>query len=317
MRDVKKILADVDPNASEHFAIERARQLAAASGAAVHLLLSVYDESLTGGVLTDDDKVKQARNDYMAELKDWLEQRSRMFADDGIEVTTEAVWHSPRYESLLDKAEELKADIIIRAAIKHSAIDRLIFAATDWELVRRSPQPVWVVKKDIAPSNGGVKVLVAVDPAHPGDKKADLDSKLVATAKQIVQLLGGELHVFHAYNASASVAPVAAAGHYGSMPVLTIGNDLMEELRAQRSKQIDRLLEPSGIPESNVHVVPGDTKSALEELVDDLQIDVVVAGAVSRGRLERLLIGSTAEAILDTVACDVVVVKPDGFTRSQ
>ncbi len=63
--------------------------------------------------------------------------------------------------------------------------------------------------------------------------------------------------------------------------------------------------------------VAGNTSEALEELVMQLEIDVVVAGAVSRGRLERLLIGSTAEAILDDVHCDVVIVKPDGFPDSR
>jgi universal stress protein E len=66
-----------------------------------------------------------------------------------------------------------------------------------------------------------------------------------------------------------------------------------------------------------VHLVAGSTRHALEELVEQLEIDVVVAGAVARGRLERLLIGNTAEAILDDVPCDVVVVKPDSFSEAR
>jgi universal stress protein E len=36
-------------------------------------------------------------------------------------------------------------------------------------------------------------------------------------------------------------------------------------------------------------------------------------GAVSRSRLERLLIGNTAEHVLDELDCDVLIVKPPGF----
>jgi universal stress protein E len=37
----------------------------------------------------------------------------------------------------------------------------------------------------------------------------------------------------------------------------------------------------------------------------------VVIGAVSRSRLDRVLIGNTAERVLDKLECDVLVVKPD------
>jgi nucleotide-binding universal stress UspA family protein len=33
-------------------------------------------------------------------------------------------------------------------------------------------------------------------------------------------------------------------------------------------------------------------------------------GAVARSRLRRLLVGSTAEAVMDRLACDVLAVKP-------
>jgi universal stress protein E len=36
-------------------------------------------------------------------------------------------------------------------------------------------------------------------------------------------------------------------------------------------------------------------------------------GAISRSRLEELFVGSTAERVLDRLACDVLVVKPLDF----
>jgi universal stress protein E len=36
-------------------------------------------------------------------------------------------------------------------------------------------------------------------------------------------------------------------------------------------------------------------------------------GAVSRSALRRLLIGNTAERVLDELGCDVLIVKPRGF----
>jgi universal stress protein E len=317
MANVKTILTDVDPQDGEQLAIERARQLAAASGAAIHLLLAAYDQSLTGGVLSDRERLQRAREKYLEKLRAWLSDRAQLLREDGIEVKTEVQWHSPRYDSLLSRAGEIQPDVIVRAARRHSGLDRLFFGATDWELVRRAPQPVWIVKKSADFRQTGVRVLAAVDPAHPGETKAKLDRKLVGAATRIVKLFGGAPHVFHAYSPAATVTPVAAAGHHAAVPALTVGHQLMEELREQRRHQLERLAEEYEVPGKNVHLVAGDTRSTLQELVEELRIDIVVAGSVARGRLERLLIGSTAEAILDAVDCDVVVIKPDTFPAAD
>ena len=41
--------------------------------------------------------------------------------------------------------------------------------------------------------------------------------------------------------------------------------------------------------------------------------DLVVLGSVSRGGIAGLLIGNTAEKVLERVECSVLTVKPDGF----
>jgi universal stress protein E len=43
---------------------------------------------------------------------------------------------------------------------------------------------------------------------------------------------------------------------------------------------------------------------------------VIVMGAISRRALERLFVGSTAEAVLDRLPCDVMIVKPAEFASS-
>jgi universal stress protein E len=40
---------------------------------------------------------------------------------------------------------------------------------------------------------------------------------------------------------------------------------------------------------------------------------IVVMGAISRSGLKRLIIGNTAERVLDFLECDVLIVKPKRF----
>jgi universal stress protein E len=46
---------------------------------------------------------------------------------------------------------------------------------------------------------------------------------------------------------------------------------------------------------------------------DALRADVLVMGGISRSALERFFVGSTAEAVLDKLRCDVLIVKPADF----
>jgi universal stress protein E len=59
-----------------------------------------------------------------------------------------------------------------------------------------------------------------------------------------------------------------------------------------------------------MRVIDGETREVLVGTVDELDADVVVIGAVSRGALKRLALGSTAERVLDFVPCDLLIVKP-------
>lgn len=322
MQKVGTILVDVDPHVDGNgqrgsSAIARARQLAIATGASVDLLVCDYLGSLSGGLFLDNEALKESRDRYMKDMQHWLEQRAATLRRDGLLVRSHVEWHSPRYESILRKAAEGGADLIVRAARSHSRINRMFFAATDWELVRRAPQLLWLVKKSLDPLSRGLRVLAAVDPVHPEEKKQGLDRKLITTAEYISRLFGGSLHIFHAYKPGSMVAPAAAASHHGAVPVMRMSSELMGELEKQRQNELRKLAAFAGIPEGNVHLIAGNAGDALDEVVNSQEIDVVVAGAVSRGRLERLLIGSTAEEILDHVHCDVVVVKPDGFSGSS
>jgi universal stress protein E len=315
---ISKILADIDPDRISDTGpglppLDRARQLAVATGASVDLLLCDNTESIADGVLFDNESVSRARDDYRRQLSDWLEAAGETIRADGVSVTCHVESHSPRYETILQKARTIGADLIVRAARNHSRFNRLFITPTDWELIRRAPQLLWLVKKNMDPLAGGLCVLAAVDPSHPEEKKAGLDTKLVSVASDLGKMFGASTHIFHAYRPGAMVAPIAAATHHGAVPALQLSGELSGELEKHRRMELRKLSEAAGIPEDHVHLVAGSTRQALDELVEQLEVDVVVAGAVARGRLERLLLGSTAEAVLDDVHCDVVVVKPDGF----
>ncbi len=51
----------------------------------------------------------------------------------------------------------------------------------------------------------------------------------------------------------------------------------------------------------------------IPELADELDADLVVMGTVGRTGIAGLLIGNTAETILERIGCSVLAIKPSGF----
>jgi nucleotide-binding universal stress UspA family protein len=64
-----------------------------------------------------------------------------------------------------------------------------------------------------------------------------------------------------------------------------------------------------GIAKSKTHLVCGDPAIEIAALARSMRAGLVVMGAVSRRGLKQLFIGNTAEHALDSLHCDVLVVK--------
>jgi nucleotide-binding universal stress UspA family protein len=62
-----------------------------------------------------------------------------------------------------------------------------------------------------------------------------------------------------------------------------------------------------------VHLLQGDPIDVIPTFVAEHPADLLVMGTVGRSGLAGLLMGNTAEQILERVSCSVLAVKPTGF----
>jgi universal stress protein E len=65
-----------------------------------------------------------------------------------------------------------------------------------------------------------------------------------------------------------------------------------------------------------LHAYPGMAAECLPRMAAERRADIVVMGAPSRRDPKRALICSTAERVLETMPCDVLVVKSPDFARN-
>ncbi|MCB0992356.1 MAG: universal stress protein, partial [Acidimicrobiales bacterium] len=95
--------------------------------------------------------------------------------------------------------------------------------------------------------------------------------------------------------------------------------DDVEKMLAQelegRTQALDELVASPSIARWpwRKHLRKGRPAVAVVDAVADQKINLLVLGTVARGGIPGLVMGNTAETILDKVTCSVLALKPDGF----
>jgi universal stress protein E len=199
---------------------------------------------------------------------------------------------------------------VIKDTHHHTAAQRTFLTNTDWELIRGCPVPLLLVKP--TPWSAGHRIGAALDPGHLDDKPRLLDRCILDEASRFAQALGGEVHAIHTYIPEAMVA---ASTVMVPPLMIDIPVEALEEERKRKLKDLTALTDDYRIPARNVHLETGGVSEALGRLAQQYEIDIMAMGAISRRGWRRMLIGSTAETVLEQLPCDLLVVKSPNFAE--
>lgn len=310
MPTITRILAILDPTAATQPALDKATRLARAARAELALFVCDPDPSRIQSLPLDAQHA--ARVAVLGARRKWLESLAGAIAATGVHVTCEVACHSPLHEGMLDRIVASGADLVVKDTHRHSWPRRALFTHTDWHLIRATAAPLLLVRPD--PWAETPLVLAAIDPGHAADRTDELDRQLLAWAVALSRTLGGRAAALNVFLPPTLVASYAAAGAPGWVAPPISSDALVYEEESHRNRLL-QLTSPAGLAAKDVHV-PLGTPARLPDEAERLHADVVAMGAVSRGALKRMLIGSTAEDVLDRMPCDVLVVKPPDFTTA-
>lgn len=168
-----------------------------------------------------------------------------------------------------------------------------LLAPIDWQLLRQAPCPVLLVKKDSLWEGG--KIMMAVDPLSTQPDRKALNASVVKMADFIAQEARAELNVV------VSFAPPMLGADRASQTV-----DLSKQRATEAAEQ---LLGESGVAPSEYLVGEGPADYWIPHIAQQQQAALVVIGTRARDGLKGMLLGNTAERILDRLVCDVLVVR--------
>lgn len=193
-------------------------------------------------------------------------------------------------------------DLVIVGTRNRGLFRRALFGSTAMQLLQNCPLPVWVTKPEhyLMPA----KLLVASDFSPISDKALRLAVGIGSSCR-------AEMHLIHVLK-----QPFAQLCDTGEPE--TCG----EEGRHQRDlvnaksllkKQIERVLADTGSADITIAEDTAVADDAIEKYVETHQVDLLVIGSNARRGLAGVFAGNTAEWLLPTVHCSLLVVKPDGF----
>jgi universal stress protein E len=307
MNRITDILVIVNPLVRDQPAIAKAAALASRFGSAVELLIGNTRSSRDAHLEGDLPEVSNALlNDNLDSL---LEELATPLRDDGLDVTTQIISGDPLHETIIAWMRNSPADLVIKDTHHHSLAKRTFATNTDWHLIRACPVPLLLTKQ--RPWGTPPVLMAAVDPGHENDPSAALDHRILDVTVSLGNRMDARVHAVHSYLPS-TIATAAVGG----MPMVGVSAEALAAERELRRAQIKRLTDEYGVDDANLHVDAGSAVDYLLWTVADWRVDILAMGGIARSGLKRVLIGSTAERVLEKLACDVLVIKSPDFAQN-
>ncbi len=242
----------------------------------------------------EEELLQRQRAELERQLSKWGRQVGCSSVDTVVEVGNPAL-------SIIERVLVKGHDLVV-VTTDEDREDR----ATIRRLLRKCPCPVWVIRPTRARTQ---RVLAAL---NPDPEEQDLNRLIIELAASMVELNGGELHVVHAWELSGeSTLRTSAFVHAPSAQI----DEMLRAEHDARQRALDELLSRSKVADApwRIHLEKGPASDVVPRLAALLRINVLVMGTIARTGVRGLVMGNTAETILDEVHCSVIAVKPPGF----
>ena len=138
-------------------------------------------------------------------------------------------------------------------------------------------------------------ILVAID-------FSDTSDTVIEKARDIARRNNTRLNLLHVVE---YLPPIDVAYEAATSAVWTLDEN---ELAEQAKKTLARLCQKHGLDEARQIITIGVPKYEITQYVEENQCDLVIMGSHGRHGI-GLLLGSTANAVLHQMPCDVLAIK--------
>lgn len=243
-------------------------------------------------------------------ISDAVVQEARARLPDALaaKCTPIVVQHTPR-EGILLEADKWQADVIVVGARGLTPLDQLLLGSVSKSVVHGAGRSVFVARPNPEHRRGQpLRVLYAYDgsagctAALRFAERFTLPPHTEVIAATVIEPIGvSELPEWIVQKARDADTEAMAQGWEREH----------EEERRQAHDQLHEFMakQPAPFHKAEVLVLEGSPAEQILKTVQQRQVDLIVVGSVGKGMLERMLIGSTSDKLLNHAPCSVLVAR--------
>jgi nucleotide-binding universal stress UspA family protein len=210
------------------------------------------------------------------------------------------VLEGPAVGTILAVAAEAGADLIVLGTHGRAGFERFMLGSVTEKVVRRAPCPVLTVPRraEGAPERALFgRILCGVDFSDASRRAVDYGLSLAQEAKAHVTLL----HVVE-------WLPDESFSKYPQFDVDHYRRTLMTEARAKLEELVPE--DARNWCDPDTRLVSGKPYQEILRVAGQEHSDLIVLGVQGRGPVDRMLFGSTVQAIVRQAACPVLTIRP-------
>jgi nucleotide-binding universal stress UspA family protein len=287
------IVAGVDSSPESARAAAVATDVARAAGTTCHLVHVTGDQWSALAIAEMPERAQEFRESLVAREREGVERA--LWGVVPPEVIQRMIVRVGRAAAVLKRiAAERGAGLVVMGGKHHSALARWLAGSTSHDMVRTTDVPVLITGDSRAPIR---RVLAAVDlsaAARP----------TIEAAERLAGLFGAAVRVVCALEPLPVIpeAPNYDLSHYYAMMEDQIAHEVWPLVKAPRAEKVTRY---------------GTAVDAILQEAADWRADLVVVGSHGKGWVDRLLIGSVTERLLNRLPTSLLVVPVYAVVAAQ
>ena len=300
------ILVVLNPENDKQYALARAVRLAqeqkSPNPVNITLFLAIYDLSYEMSALLSPEERAEMHRNVIEQRKLAIQPYIEKYDSDGINFSSTVVWHSNEAEAITTEVETHNYDLVVKYTNAEESLKSLIVTPVDWQILRKCPTPILVVK------DGDWKhqrrILVAVNVSDDeNEAHSTFNDELVSLSMDLADSLDrGNIHLVTAYPPTpinmAIDLPEFSSGEYSS------------GLRGQYLLNMKALRQKYGIDGDHTHVLEGFPEDVIPQVAEKLEAELVILGTIGRTGLSAAFLGNTAEHVISKLNCNLLAIKP-------
>ena len=303
----KCILVAIDFSGASEAALKQAVWFSKKTGASitlVHVLQTLRSPVTSDGelkmeVLTDlgtnegesiEDLELVARRDTDIELRRLIGRIAG-----SIDVQTK-VFVGSSFAEIVNAVDKDGYDVVVVGTRGLAPWEEFLVGSTAKQLIRKCPSSVWIVKAEHV---GQPKVVLAATDF------SDVSLKAATHGLWLAQQADADFHLLHFVDSND--VPDDAISK------IPKGSSLQQEINEEATKRMNAFVDSLSVDRSRIqmHLAWGTPWKEVSRLSQQLNADLIAMGTVGRSGILGILLGNTADKVLQSCNCSILTVKPD------